>query len=160
MRSFWESQNNMILVARKKDTQAIVGYSIFSCYDSKDPRFGKKRIPCIYLLRIGVRMNSQRCGIGRKMMSWLFEHYPEHALSLDVNSESEQAVNFYRKNGLRIMKVYTTPEPDNVEFVTFETPLDKKGKKLDINDPEISDKGVQVYFSTIEEYQQFFSKQE
>jgi hypothetical protein len=60
MKQFWQSQNNKILVARKKDTQAIVGYAIFSVCDLLDTRFGKKRIPSVYLLRIGVRINSQR----------------------------------------------------------------------------------------------------
>jgi ribosomal protein S18 acetylase RimI-like enzyme len=138
MRAFWESNSNKILIARKKDTQAIVGYGIFSDCDLTDQRFGKKkRIPSVYLLRIGVRMQCQRQGIGRKLMNYLFENYPEHALSLDVNAENDQAVNFYRKNGLRIQKLYVTPEPDNVEFAMFETPLDKKGKRLDLNDPEM-----------------------
>lgn len=85
-------------------------------------------------------------------MNYLFENYPQHSLSLDVNAENDQAVNFYRKNGLRIQKLYVTPEPDNVEFALFETPLDKKGKKLDITDPELNSKSVQTYFLTIEEY--------
>ena len=90
-------------------------------------------------------------------MNYLFENYPEHSLSLDVNAESDQAVNFYIKNGLRIHKVYTTPEPDNVEFALFETPLDKKAKKLDVKDPEFEDKSIQQYFSTIEEYHSYHS---
>lgn len=60
MKEFWGSINNRILIARKQDTQAIVGYAIYSECDLKDTRFGKKRIPSIYLLRIGVRINSQR----------------------------------------------------------------------------------------------------
>ena len=119
----------------------------------KDLRFGnKKRIPCVYLLRIGVRINSQRQGIGRKLMNFMFETYPEHSLSLDVNSESDQAVNFYRKCGLMIKKVYVTPEPDNVEFATFETPLDKKGKKLDLCDPDMIIKSVQPYYDSLMSY--------
>lgn len=85
-------------------------------------------------------------------MDYLFEHYPEHALSLDVNAENDQAVNFYKKNGLRIQKIYVTPEPDNVEFVCFETPLDKKGKVLDVADPELDSKSIQPYFNSIEDF--------
>ena len=58
MKEFWHSANNKILVARKRDTQAIVGYAIFSVCDLKDERFGNKRIPSVYLIRIGVRINS------------------------------------------------------------------------------------------------------
>ena len=76
MKEFWNSVNNKILIARKKDTQAIVGYAIFSACDQRDERFGNKRIPSVYLLRIGVRINSQRQGIGRKLMKYLLEEYP------------------------------------------------------------------------------------
>lgn len=90
-------------------------------------------------------------------MNYLFEAHPEHALSLDVNAENDQAVNFYRKNGLRIQKLYVTPEPDNVEFAMFETPLDNKGKKLDVTDPQLYEKGCQPYFDNIEDYNKFNS---
>lgn len=140
MKEFWKSTNNKILVARKKDTQAIVGYAIFSDCDLLDTRFGpKKRIPSVYLLRIGVRINSQRQGIGRKLLSYLLEAYPKHALSLDVSTDNSKAVSFYRKMGLKIQKLYLSA-PDNVEFALFETPLDKKGVKLDINDPNLMSK--------------------
>lgn len=153
MKAFWESENNKILIARKQDTQAIVGYAIFSVCDLKDQRFGKnKRIPSVYLLRIGVRIKNQRHGIGRKLMAYLFENYPQHALSLDVNAENTQAVNFYRKNGLRIQKMYVTPEPDNVEFALFETPLNKKGIKLDLQAENWADNCCQAYFETIEDF--------
>ena len=102
MKEFWRSMNNKILVARKKDTGSIVGYAIFSVCDLKDPRFGKKRVPSVYLLRIGVRSNSQRQGIGRKLMTWLFDTYPQHALSLDVSTDNTKAVKFYGRVGLKI----------------------------------------------------------
>lgn len=153
MRSFWESENNKILVARKKDTQAIVGYAIFSVADLKDERFGRnKRIPGVYLLRIGVRFKCQRQGIGKKLMTYLFENYPEHALSLDVNAENTLAIKFYNKCGLRIQKVYHTPEPDNVEFALMETPLDSKGKKADTAAIESCTGLIQAYYQTIEEF--------
>ena len=60
MKQFWKSANNKILVAKKKDTGSVVGYAIFSVNDVKDSRFGKKLIPSVYLLRIGVRINCQR----------------------------------------------------------------------------------------------------
>ena len=128
MKQFWNSPNNRILLARKSDTQAIVGYAIFSVCELKEPRLGNKRIQSVYLLRIGVRINSQRQGIGRKLLSYLLETFPEHALSLDVSTDNETAVAFYRRMGLKIQRLYL--EGDGVEFATFETPIDKKGKKI------------------------------
>lgn len=152
MKEFWRSMNNKILVARKKDTGSIVGYAIFSVCDLKDPRFGKNRVPSVYLLRIGVRSNSQRQGIGRKLMAWLFDTYPQHALSLDVSTDNTKAVKFYGRVGLKIQQIYMSP--DNVEFALFETPLDKKGKKLSLTDPQIQSKSVQPYFDDVDEFKQ------
>jgi ribosomal protein S18 acetylase RimI-like enzyme len=66
-------------------------------------------------------------------VTYLLETYPKHALSLDVSTDNSQAVSFYRKMGLKIQKLYMSPE--DVEFALFETPLDKRGEKIDINDP-------------------------
>ena len=44
LKSFWKSQSNKIIVARKKETQAIIGYA---CYLEMDGG--------CYLMRIGVR---------------------------------------------------------------------------------------------------------
>ena len=129
MKQFWQSANNKILVAKKRDTGAIVGYAIFSVADPKDVRFGNKRIPDVYLLRIGVRINCQRQGIGRLLMNYLLTSYPEHGLTLDVSTDNEKAVGFYRRVGLKIANIYLSM-PDNVEFALFETPLDKRGKKI------------------------------
>ena len=95
MKQFWQSANNKILIAKKRDTGAIVGYAIFSVADPKDARFGNKRIPGVYLLRIGVRLNCQRQGIGRLLMNFLLTSYPEHALTLDVSTDNDKAVKFY-----------------------------------------------------------------
>lgn len=92
MKEFWHSINNKIIVARKKDTQAIVGYTIFSLCDLKDKRFGNKRVESCYVLRIAVRINSQRHGIGAQMMNYLLTNYPQHALSLDVSTDNTKAV--------------------------------------------------------------------
>ena len=48
--------------------------------------------------------------------------------------------------------------PDNVEFALFETPLDKKGSKIRIDDPEMAAKQVQPYFDDIEEFKTYHSK--
>ena len=70
-------------------------------------------------------------------------------MSLDVSTDNDKAVSFYRKMGLKIQKLYLSA-PDDVEFALFETPLDKKGVKLDINDPELSSKQIQPYFDSVE----------
>jgi ribosomal protein S18 acetylase RimI-like enzyme len=116
-----------------------VGYAIFSVCELKDSRIGNKRIDSVYLLRIGVRINSQRQGIGRKLLSYLLETYPNHPLSLDVSIDNDSAVAFYRRMGLKIQRLYLEGG-DDVEFATFETPIDKKGKKIHIDDPEMSAK--------------------
>ena len=71
-------------------------------------------------MRIGVRAKSQRQGIGRKMMVYLFEKYPAH-LSLDVSTDNVKAVQFYARIGLEIKDTYLSEE--KVEFNKFETPL-------------------------------------
>ena len=129
MKEFYKSAVNKIIIARKKDTKAIVGYAIFSVCDMVDARFGKKPLPSVYLLRIGVRINSQRQGIGKKLFSYLLDTYPKHGLSLDVSTDNESAIVFYKKMGLAIRELYLS-EPDKVEFALLETPLDKKGIKI------------------------------
>ena len=58
MKELWRSSNNKIILAKKKSTGAILGFSIYSVYDHKDTRFGKNRIKSCYLHRIAVRINS------------------------------------------------------------------------------------------------------
>lgn len=70
-------------------------------------------------MRIGVRAKCQRQGIGRKLMNYLFQKYPNH-LSLDVNSDNAKAISFYSRIGLMITKTYLSQ--NNVEFTQFETP--------------------------------------
>lgn len=55
-------------------------------------------------------------------------NYPDHALSLDVRTDS-QAVEFYKRVGLMVEKVYLS-EPDKVEFAHMETELDRQGNKI------------------------------
>lgn len=88
LKSFWKSQSNKIIVARKIDTQSIVGYA---CYLEMDGG--------CYLMRIGVRAKCQRQGIGRKLMSYLLNKYPNY-LSLDVSTDNVKAVQFYSRIGL------------------------------------------------------------
>jgi ribosomal protein S18 acetylase RimI-like enzyme len=71
-------------------------------------------------MRIGVRSKCQRQGIGKKLMDYLFNKYPNH-LSLDVSSDNVKAVHFYHKCGLALVETYLSE--DKVEFNKFETPL-------------------------------------
>ena len=84
-------------------------------------------------------------------MSYLFTTYPEHSLSLDVSTDNDTALKFYRKNGLRIRDIYLSV-PDNVEFALFETPVDCKGRKIDVSDPDIKEKQVHPYYFDASEF--------
>jgi ribosomal protein S18 acetylase RimI-like enzyme len=110
LKTFWRSQSNKIIVARKSDTKAIVGYACFQEMDGG-----------CYLMRIAVRTKSQRGGIGRRLMNYMFQAYPNY-LSLDVSTDNEKAVSFYSRIGLEISKTYLSQE--KVEFASFQTPAD------------------------------------
>ena len=132
IKTFWKSTVNKIIVARKSDTQAIVGYAAFlqqepsKAYVQKQRQLQRKhhiKVPQgAYLMRIGVRARCQRQGIGRKLLEYLFEHYPAH-LGLDVSTDNQQAINFYHRVGLNISKKYITEE-EKIEFAAFTTPED------------------------------------
>ena len=72
------------------------------------------------MMRIGVRALCQRKGAGRKLIEYMFNNYPAH-LSLDVSTDNTKAINFYKRVGLEIQKLYLT-EKDKVEFAYFHTP--------------------------------------
>ena len=109
LKSFWKSSESKIAVARKADTLSIVGYA---CYQESEGG--------CYLMRIGVKAKNQRMGVGRKLMDFLFEKYPQH-LSLDVSTDNVKAVNFYKRCGLIISDTYLSEE--KVEFNRFDTPI-------------------------------------
>jgi ribosomal protein S18 acetylase RimI-like enzyme len=76
-------------------------------------------------------MNNQRQGIGRQLIEKIISYYPEHALTLEANADSEKSIKFYEGIGMKIKKLVTIEEDDETcEFALFETPLDKKGKKI------------------------------
>ena len=129
MKELWRSSNNKIILAKKKSTGAILGFSIYSVYDHKDARFGKNRIKSCYLHRIAVRINSQGQGIGKQMVNFLLMNYPNHALSLDVRTDSLYAVEFYKRVGLKVQRIYMS-EPDKIEFAQMESELDRQGNKI------------------------------
>lgn len=76
-----------------------------------------------------MRIKSQGQGIGKHLINFLLVNYPEHALSLDVRTDSLYAVNFYKRVGLKVQRIYVA-EPDKIEFALMETVLDKSGRKI------------------------------
>lgn len=94
-------------MARKSDTQSIVGYACFLELEGG-----------CYLMRIGVRSRCQRQGIGRELMNFMLEKY--NNLSLEVSTDNAQAMDFYQKMKLELSERYTTQE--GVEFAKFNTP--------------------------------------
>jgi ribosomal protein S18 acetylase RimI-like enzyme len=76
LKSFWQSSESKIILAKKSDTQSIIGYASYLEMDGG-----------CYLMRIAVRGKCQRHGVGRKIMNYLFEKYPKY-LSLDVSTDN------------------------------------------------------------------------
>ena len=84
-------------------------------------------------------------------MDFIFENYPDHPIGLDVSTDNP-AVKFYLRCGMRIRELYLSC-PDNVEFALFETPIDKKGKKLNIKKQDNwKDLAVQTYYDGVNEF--------
>jgi ribosomal protein S18 acetylase RimI-like enzyme len=111
LKQFWRSSSNKIILARKVDTKAIVGYA---CYLELEGG--------CYLMRIGVRSRCQRQGIGKSLMNYMLQMY--NNLSLEVSTDNQQAINFYLKMGLDLNEKYKTQ--DGIEFAKFDTPKDYK----------------------------------
>lgn len=74
-------------------------------------------------MRIAVRTKCQRLGIGRRLMHYLLAKYPNY-LSLDVSTDNDKAIGFYKRIGLDLSEIYLSEE--KVEFAKFETPKDFK----------------------------------
>jgi len=74
------------------------------------------------------------------LVNYLFENYPQRALFLYVRMDNVKAVSFYRRMGLKIKELYTSP--GGIDCAIFETPLDKRGCKISINDPDMAAKQV------------------
>ena len=68
-------------------------------------------------------------------MDFIFKNYPDHPMTLDVSTENSKALKFYFNCGLKIREIYLSC-PDSVEFALYETPIDKKGKKLKLKEQE------------------------
>ena len=54
--------------------------------------------------------------------------HPAH-LALDVSTDNEKAIGFYKRMGLQITKMYISGQPP-VEFVTFESSVSVKEMSL------------------------------
>lgn len=106
LKQFWKSKTNKIIVAQKKKSNTISGYA---CY------FTQPDGSC-YLMRIGVRTTSQRKGIGKLLINHLLSEY-NGKMELEVSSDNEKGVNFYKRIGLNLASEYTTSE--GVNFCKF-----------------------------------------
>jgi len=85
-------------------------------------------------------------------MNYILETYPEHPISLDVSTDNGSAVKFYQSCGLRVRELYLSC-PDNVEFALFETPIDKKGKKMNLNEQkDWRELAVQTYYEGVADF--------
>ena len=133
MKTFWKSDVNKMIVAKKADTQAIVGYAAFLVQDPPKKEMQRqiqeqrkagikkpKTTQGCYLMRIAVNSKCQGQGIGFKLMEHLFVNYTAH-LELDVSTDNTKAVGFYKRIGLELAKLYVTEE-QKIEFATFKTP--------------------------------------
>lgn len=133
MKTFWKSEVNKMIVAKKADTQAIVGYAAFLVQDPPKKEMQRqiqeqrkagikkpKTTQGCYLMRIAVNSKCQGQGIGFKLMEYLFVNYTAH-LELDVSTDNNKAVGFYKRIGLELTKLYVTEE-QKIEFATFKTP--------------------------------------
>lgn len=63
------------------------------------------------------------------MVNYLLMTYPNYALSLDVRTDSLYAVEFYKRVGLKVQRIYMS-EPDKIEFAQMESELDRLGNKI------------------------------
>jgi len=108
LKTFWKSESSRIIMARKSDTQSIIGYACFQ--PSADKR-------SCYLMRIGVRNKNQRMGIGKAIMEYLARNFD--SIQLEVSSDNDKAVRFYERFGLQNIGTYFTES--GTEFIEFKS---------------------------------------
>ena len=78
-----------------------------------------------------------------------------------MGTDNVSAIGFYRHIKIKICEIYLSP--DKIEFALMETPIDKQGKKIACDDPDIKTKQVHNYFDSVEEakeYQEAHGKKE
>ena len=122
LKGFWKSPNDKLIIARKAEGKSIIGYA---CYVEMNDG--------CYLMRIGVKSQWQRRGIGKQLINYLFKKYPKY-LSLDVNDDNFKGIDFYTRIGLIPALNYKVL--DTCGFIKFETPyqcfhLDLLSQKYD-----------------------------
>ncbi len=81
-----------------EDEEKILGYSMVA--KSFSTEFG---LPCIWIEDIYIKEGFRDLGIGSRFFEFIEEKYPSHLLRLEVESDNERAMTFYRKNRLEIM---------------------------------------------------------
>ena len=87
LKQFWKSKSNKIIVAQKNNSTSISGYA---CYIPQADG-------SCYLMRIAVRNASQRKGIGKQLMNYMFKQY-NGKMELEVSADNVKGIKFYEKN--------------------------------------------------------------
>jgi len=119
-------KTNIILVAKRMSTGAILGYAVYTLGDLTDARIENQRVKSCYLHRIAVREHNQGLGLGTRLMSKILASHPEHALSCDVRCDNADAQRFFQKFGLKYKRTYAVSE-ENIEHTEMEAEIDSDG---------------------------------
>ncbi len=77
-----------------EDDNEILGYTMLA--KSFSTEFGK---PCIWIEDIYLLEKCRGKGIGKKVLDFIEEKYPNHLLRLEAEEENVNAVKLYRKFG-------------------------------------------------------------
>ena len=77
-----------------EEDNKILGYTMLA--KSFSTEFGK---PCIWIEDIYLLEECRGRGIGRKVLEFIEEKYPNHLLRLEAEEENVKAVKLYRKCG-------------------------------------------------------------
>ena len=109
LKQFWKSKTNKIIVAQKNNSTSISGYACFIPQSDGS----------CYLMRIAVRNASQRKGIGRQLMNYMFKEYM-NKMELEVSADNLKGVKFYQKYfGVTKSSEYITN--DGVKFYKYKS---------------------------------------
>lgn len=76
----------------------IQGYAMIA--KSFSTEFGK---PCIWIEDLYIMEEYRGMGIGSEFMNYVKEKYPDSVIRLEVESDNEQAVKMYEKNGFEVL---------------------------------------------------------
>ena len=58
----------------------------------------------IEVIACSVMPKFRNMGVGKKLLNWLIQEYPEYTLTLDVLANNQAAINLYKRCGFRIVE--------------------------------------------------------